>query len=129
MGFGTLFIGYFFLVNISYYAYTDIIAGLVMLLGLYKLSTVNSGFKRGAVCATVFSGVALVEIIISALSLFGSFDFIKAAEPYVSAVRFAIIFFLSYFILRGISEVAREVEAFALEKTAKHRTCFIKKHL
>ena len=34
MGFGTLFIGYFFLINISYYAYTDILAGMVEMLSL-----------------------------------------------------------------------------------------------
>ena len=51
MGFGTLFIGYFFLLNISNFTYTDIIAGMVVLLGLYKLSSVNKQFFYGAVCA------------------------------------------------------------------------------
>ena len=39
--------------------------------------------------------------------------------PYVSAVRFMLIFMISFFILSGIREVAGEVEAMSLEKTAK----------
>ena len=39
--------------------------------------------------------------------------------PYASSLRYAVIFVLSYFILTGIAEVANEVEATALQKTAK----------
>lgn len=119
MGFGTLFIGYFFLVNISYYAYTDIIAGLVMLLGLYKLSEFNKSFKYGSWTAIGFSALAFAEICFSMISIFGSFDFIKNSAPYVSSARYAIIFMLTYFILRGIGEIAKEVEANALCGTAR----------
>lgn len=119
MGFGTLFIGYFFLINISYYAYTDIIAGMVMLLGLYKLSEVNKSFKYGSFAAIAFSAVALFEFFVSFISLFGSFDWIDMAMPYASSLRYAVIFILSYFILGGIADVAKEVKASALHTTAK----------
>lgn len=119
MGFGTLFIGYFFLINISYYAYTDILAGMVMLLGLYNLSGVNERFRRGAYSAIAFSAIGLFEISLSMISLFGSFEWISAVSPYVSSVRFAVIFILSYFILGGIEEIAADVGASALERTAK----------
>lgn len=119
MGFGTLFIGYFFLINISYYAYTDIIAGMVMLLGLYKLSEINKSFKYGAFWAIAFSGVAFFEIALSLASLFGSFGFINAVTPYASSVRFAIIFIISYYVLGGIKELAEEVGASALSRTAR----------
>ena len=119
MGFGTLFIGYFFLINISYYAYTDILAGMVMLLGLYNLSGVNESFRRGAYSAIAFSVIGLFEISLSMISLFGLFEWISAVSPYVSSVRFAVIFILSYFILGGIEEIAADVGASALERTAK----------
>jgi hypothetical protein len=41
MGFGMLFIGYFLLINITYFEYTDIIAAMLMLMAAYKLSFVN----------------------------------------------------------------------------------------
>ena len=63
MGFGTLFIGYFLILNITYYSFTDIIAALIMLLGLYKLSTVNKHFKLGTYSCIGFSCFALVELI------------------------------------------------------------------
>ena len=47
MGFGTLFIGYFLLLNITMPGVSDIIATLVMLLGLYRLQMVNGKFKAG----------------------------------------------------------------------------------
>lgn len=119
MGFGTLFIGYFFLINISYYAYTDIIAGMVMLLGLYKLSSVNESFRRGALCTIAFSVLGLGELVLASISMFGSFSWIDASMPYVSAVRFTLIFVLSYFTLYGISDVSKEVDATALHRTAK----------
>ncbi len=119
MGFGTLFIGYFYLINISYYAYTDIIAGMVMLLGLYKLSTVNASFKRGAISAIVFSAFAFAELILTFISLFGSFEWLDLIMPFISAARFALIFALSYSALSGIRDVADEVDAPALCRTAK----------
>ena len=119
MGFGTLFIGYFFLINISYYAYTDIIAAMVMLLGLYKLSEFNKSFKYGSYTAIGFSVVALLEISLSFVSLLGSFDAIDNLSPYLSSVRFTVILMLSYFILRGIGDIAEEVDAVALSKTAR----------
>ena len=119
MGFGTLFIGYFFLINISYYAYTDIISAMVMLLGLYKLSEVNKNFKYGSFATVGFSFIALSEIIMSFIGLFGSFAWIDSLAPYIASMRFAVIFMLSYFILKGIGEVAEEVKAMALFRTAK----------
>lgn len=119
MGFGTLFIGYFFLINISYYAYTDVIAGMVMLLGLYKLSSVNESFSRGAISAIGFSVLGFSELVLTFISMFGSFSWLNTSMPYVSAIRFALIFVLSYFTLCGISDVSREVDATALHRTAK----------
>ena len=119
MGFGTLFIGYFFLINISNYAYTDIVSAAVMLLGLYKLSTVNKNFKYGFFATMGFFAVALGELSLTFIGLFGSFDSIDAAQPYISSIRYTVIFIISYFTLRGIGALAEEVKAYSLFRTAK----------
>ena len=73
MGFGTLFIGYFFLFNISYYAYTDIIAAMLCLMATYKLSGVNRGFKASFVLSVIFAVFALGEILVPAAELLGTY--------------------------------------------------------
>ena len=120
MGFGTLFIGYFFLLNISYFAYTDVIAALVMTLGLYKLSTVNKSFYYASLSSALFSIFAFFELIVSAIDAFAPILWLKSATPYISAIRYIFIFITTLFIMRGISEVADEVEANALCATAKN---------
>lgn len=92
---------------------------MVMLLGLYKLSEFNKRFKYGSYTAIGFSVVALAEFSLSFVSLLGSFDWIDTVSPYLSSIRFTVIFMLSYFILYGISEIAEEVKASSLSKTAK----------
>lgn len=64
MGFGTLFIGYFLLLNITYYTFTDVIAAMVMLLGLYKLGTVSKHFRIPMWCASVFAIFGFAELVI-----------------------------------------------------------------
>ena len=118
MGFGTLFIGYFFLINISYYSYTDIIAAMIMSIGLYKLSNVNNSFRNGMISALCFAAFGLFEAALSAIELFGPIGWIGNALPYIGCARYLFIFILTVFIMRGISEVAKEVEADALNKSA-----------
>lgn len=118
MGFGTLFIGYFFLVNISYFQFTDIIAAAIMTLGLYKLSRFCRDFKSGLYVSGVFILFSLSEIIIEALSLFREANLI-AVSPYMSILRYSIIFALNIFIMRGIRAIAREVAAGSLETAAR----------
>ena len=69
MGFGTLFIGYFLLLNITYYTFTDVIAGMIMLLGLYKLGTVSKHFRVPAWCAVAFSVFGFAELAISIVDM------------------------------------------------------------
>ena len=63
MGFGTLFIGYFLLLNVTYYTFTDIIAALVMAMGLYKLSSVNRQFKGAFFSSIALAAIGLVELV------------------------------------------------------------------
>ena len=119
MGFGTLFIGYFFLINISYFAYTDIIGALIMLMGLYKLSGINSYFKSAMIGAMAFSAVALAELGLSAIEIFTFGEWLPITQSYISALRYAVIFALSYLITLGIGAVAREVDADEIYKSSK----------
>ena len=119
MGFGTLFIGYFFLINISYFAYTDIIGALIMLMGLYKLSSVNTYFKGASIGAMAFSAVALAELVLSAIEIFTFGEWLPVTQSYVSAIRYAVIFATSYLLTLGIRSVAREVDADEIYRAAK----------
>ena len=119
MGFGTLFIGYFFLINISYYFYTDIIAALIMTIGLYRLSFVNKYFRYGGISSLCFAVFALIELIISAIELFIPLPWSAELIPYLGCARYLFIFTVTVFIMRGIENVAHEVEADALARTAK----------
>ncbi len=120
MGFGILFIGYFFLVNISFFGFTDIIAAMVMLSALYQLGNINRSFKNAFTADICFSVFAFIELGLAIPSVFGiEIAFIDMLSTYISAIRYCIIFVLNLFILRGIEEVAREVDASALARTAK----------
>ncbi len=118
MGFGTLFVGYFFLLNITYYAFTDIIASLVMLLGLYKLSSVNKPFKVSSYICIGFCLFALVEFINGALGMFGG-GFGSDLLTYLAIIRYVLVAALSLFVLAGIREVSREVGLYVNEARAK----------
>ena len=119
MGFGTLFIGYFFLINISYFSYTDIVGAMIMLMGLYMLSAFDKNFKYAMIGDSVFSLFALFEIIISVIETLSESIDPERFMPYISAVRYALVFIITLFILRGISNIAKEVEATDLELSAK----------
>ena len=66
MGFGTLFIGYFLLLNLTYYGFTDLIAAAVLLLGLYRLSRINKHFLAASVVAVLFLIFGFAEFGIAA---------------------------------------------------------------
>lgn len=118
MGFGTLFIGYFLLLNITYFAITDMIAALIMAMGLYNLSPVNRYFKGGFYIALALSAIGLFELCVKFYEMF----FAKANETFHSCVaipRYVIIAVLTLFILLGIKDVAYEVDLRLLAKKAE----------
>ncbi len=110
MGFGTLFIGYFLLLNLTYYPFTDVIVAAVMLLALYKLSYLNRYFKLSLILSSVFLTFSISELGIAAYGLF----FLPINAPVLmscmSISRSAIVGATSVFMLMGIREVAHEVE-------------------
>ena len=110
MGFGTLFIGYFFLLNLVKPDLTDVIAAAVMLLGLYKLSFVNKFFKAAMTSAAVFLAFALGELGISAYEMFFREIGSQALVSVMSSVRYVIVGTLTILVLKGCETVAREVD-------------------
>ena len=69
MGFGTLFIGVFLLLNLRYFGYTDILCGVIMLAAFYKLRGVNKFFKAAIFTSIAFCGIGLMEFIREATCL------------------------------------------------------------
>lgn len=110
MGFGTLFFGYFLLLDLPYQTLTNAIAAAIMLIALYKLAYLNLSFKRALYACSVFAVFSLFEAIIEVL---GSVFFIKIdSTPLNTAcymLRNFLIGALSVFMLRGMSEVSEEV--------------------
>lgn len=110
MGFGTLFIGYFLLLNLTYYGFTDVIAAAVMLLGLYKLSCVNNYFRYSVIAATVFLAFSFGEFGIAVYEIFVKQIGSATLVSIMSVVRCMTVGILTVLILKGIEDVAKEVE-------------------
>ncbi len=110
MGFGTLFIGYFLLLNLTYFSASDIIAAAIMLLGLYKLSFVNKKFKATMMVTALFLLFSFAEFGIWAYEMF----FIKIDSTVLMSVltvtRSLIIGAITVLLLMSIKEIAGEVE-------------------
>ena len=123
MGFGTLFIGYFLLLNVTFYLYTDLIATLVMALGLYKLSTVNRPFKWAFYTSIAFAIIGAFELVVQFISTFGIDA--DALTVYSAIPRELIISTLSVFILMGIAEVSEEVGLSSLRRRARITIPFV----
>ena len=110
MGFGTLFIGYFLLLNIAYYGFTDAVAGIVMLYGVYKLSEINKNFGRGAIATLAFTLFGVFELGYNAYDSFFSLSQSSTTlVSVISIVRYSLIALLSVFIFLGMRDVANEV--------------------
>ena len=126
MGFGTLFIGYFLLLNLTYSGFTDVIAAAVMLLGLYKLSGVNKQFKQSMIAMAVFFAFSLGEFGISTYELFMGSIGSPAMVSLISIARCWIIATFTFFMLKGIEAVAKEVDVEGLPaKASRLSVCTI----
>ena len=122
MGFGTLFIGYFLLLNLTYYGYTDLIAALFMILAFYNLRTVNKYFRIAIAPASLFALVGALELCESLIRLLGSdASFLLA---YTAPSRYITMGLLSVFMLLGIEDVAHEVGVSITETRAKRALPF-----
>ena len=122
MGFGTLFIGYFLLLNLTYYGFTDVIAASVMLLGLYKLSAVNKYFKASAILSGVFLFFSLGEFGIAGYEMFIRQINSPALVSVMCVIRSVLVAATTVFMLKGIEAVSREVDVENLPEKAYRLT-------
>ena len=109
MGFGTLFFGYFLLLNIIYFRFTDIICALIMLLGLYKLSSVSRHFKMPLYFALPFAAFSLVELLLGAFSLFGGGEN-ELTVSILGILRSLLLAAFTVILLRAMHDIAKELE-------------------
>ena len=110
MGFGTLFVGYFLLLNITNYLVSDAIAGAIMLLGLLKLKNVNRRFAFSYIVGIVFTVFGLGELVVFLIDMLKvSPAFVEGAVPYIALARHIIVAALTVGTLGGMEEVSREV--------------------
>lgn len=110
MGFGTLFIGYFLLLNIGYYSITDVVSAAIMLLGLYNLSRINKYFKVATLISIAFAIFGACEMWFGIGSMFFGVAVCPTLLSVFSAIRFFTVAVLTAAILLGIREVSLEVE-------------------
>ena len=119
MGFGTLFFGYFLLLNITYFSFTDLISALIMAMGLYKLSEVSPQFKNGFYSSVAFALIGGVELVCSFVSMFSpTASAVNTVLDYASPIRYVVITIITLFILQGIEKLADEVGLAELSKKA-----------
>lgn len=119
MGFGTLFFGYFLLLNITYFSFTDLIASLVMAMGFYKLYNVNTYFKGALYTVFGLSAVGLAELVVEFYAMFSPSFNPEAVFAYTTIPRSVIIAVFTLFMLMGIESVADEVRLPSLAKRAR----------
>jgi hypothetical protein len=110
MGFGTLFIGYFLLLNIFNYAYTDLISALIMMFAAYKLSTVGKDFKNAYYVLIPYAALGAYELLAEFLSMFSPALNNQMLTGIIGVARYALLGVLNFFILSGIKKLAIEVE-------------------
>ena len=108
MGFGTLFIGYFLLLNITYFQfYSDIIAALVMLMGLVKLSKFNREFGAAAAFCALFSLISLAELGEVIYEMFVPSFNSQYLVATLSVVRYAVLGVMTVALMLGIRSLAK----------------------
>ena len=118
MGFGTLFIGYFLFLNISYYEYTDVICALVMLMGLIRLSRYNREFSAASAICGLFSVMSVLQFIEAIFTTLGM-PILTGLTDALSTIRYLVIGILTSVILLGIARIARQVDHATLENRAR----------
>ena len=120
MGFGTLFIGYFLLLNVTYYGFSDFICSAIILYALYRLSSVNKGFRAAAIAAGVFCVFSLYELTVFIINSFTLTD-ISAMLTATAALRSLIVCGFTVPMLIGMRDVCYEVDLKPLGKKC-HKT-------
>ena len=119
MGFGTFFIGYFLILDISYYLLTDIIAAAVMMLSLARLSRFNRGFSAAFCAAGIFTAFSLVELGIGMYDMLFSSLSSPTLVSYLAMTRSLLLAILTFTAFEGMRDVSAEVGLSELSKKCK----------
>ncbi len=120
MGFGTLFIGYFLLLNIVYPGFSNIIAALIMMMGLYKLSAINKPFRYALYICIGFAVFSLADLVVTVLFMFMPRLADNNVSTYMTMIRLLLTCILTVAFLSGIQEVSREVDLERIPKRSKY---------
>ena len=97
------------MLNITYYTFTDIIAAMVMLLGLYKLAGVSRHFVRPMYAAIGFSVFALGELVFGVIDIFSTMDMTTAVACVAMARSLALGVF-TVFMLMGMRDICKQLD-------------------
>ena len=117
MGFGILFIGYIFLLNLSFFGYTDLLAGVLILYALEKLRRWNKGFRYAFFSTIPFAAIGLLEFILKiSASFFPSLP--PALTVTAEALRMAALCPMHVCLLLGLKEITAEVGLKKMESRA-----------
>ena len=119
MGFGTLFFGYFLLLDIAYYLITDVIAASIMAYALSKLSPINRGFKAALFASFAFLAFSVVEFGYGAYEMLFTPPDNPTLITYGAIIRNVIICILTLTALEGMREVSAEVGLMRLSQKCK----------
>ena len=96
------------MLNITYYTFTDIIAAMVMLLGLYKLAGVSRHFVRPMYAAIGFSVFALGELVFGVIDIFSTMD--TTAVACVAMARSLALGVFTVFMLMGMRDICKQLD-------------------
>ncbi len=110
MGFGTLFFGYFLILDFAYYGFSDFLAAAIMLYALYKLAFVNKSFKNAMFSMCAFAVFSIFELVIFVLDMFSVGGDLGAILSAAAALRSLLICIFTVLILLGMRDVCYEVE-------------------
>ena len=119
MGFGILFIGYFFILNFPYCEFTDAFAAALMMYALYKLSKINSGFKMAFMASGAFALLGAAELVIAGFGMISPIANGSMLILLPAMLRHAVIGAMTFLMLSGMSEVAEEVGLAPLSKKCR----------
>ena len=117
MGFGILFIGYIFLLNLSFFGYTDVLAGVLILYALEKLKRWNRGFRYAFFATIPFAAIGLFEFILKIGASFSS-SLSPTLMMIAEAIRMAALCPMHVCLLLGFKEITAEVGLQKMESRA-----------
>ena len=123
MGFGYIFIGSALCVNVVAHGYTDLIAYVLMLLGMTSLKDYGARLKTAYYAAYPLLFVGIIEFLLYFTSFLGFsparlFEFpISDSELLMEAgmLNQILLLIFTFLLLRGLRALSREIDNFALE--------------